>query len=177
MYRSNSSRYGLVAILIHWISALLIIGLFAAGLIAANTANIEDKLILLRIHVPLGMFVMLLTLARLAWWSLADKKPASLATNLAWQNSAAKVVHRLLYAVTIGMALSGVAMLAMSGAGDLLFGNSTKDLPDFWDFGPRFGHWVMAWLLLALLIMHVAAAFYHQFVLRDNLMARMGVRK
>jgi cytochrome b561 len=47
-------------------------------------------------------------------------------------------------------------------------------VPDFSELGPRLAHGAMSKLLLVLLVLHVGAALYHQFIRRDNLMARMG---
>jgi cytochrome b561 len=48
-------------------------------------------------------------------------------------------------------------------------------LPDFMLYPPRIGHGLGAMVLIALVLAHVAAALYHQFVLRDRLLARMGL--
>lgn len=68
-------------------------------------------------------------------------------------------------------------MLVLSGAGAILFDGAPGPLPDFWDFAPRYGHTAMTWLMGALLLAHIGAAFYHQFILKDRLFARMGVGK
>ena len=93
------------------------------------------------------------------------------------QALAAKGVHGLLYVAILGLAGSGIAMIVLSGAGEILFGSASGPLPDFWDFAPRYGHAAMAWLMGALLVLHVGAALYHQFVLKDRLLSRMGVGK
>lgn len=175
MWKSSSDRYGRVAITIHWVSAALVIGLMIAGLVAADTADPEAKAALLRLHVPIGTAVFALTLARLGWWVLVDRKPADPAGAPRLQALAARVVHGLLYVAILGLAGSGIAMIVLSGAGEILFGGAPGPLPDFWNFAPRPGHAAMAWLMGALLILHVAAALYHQFILKDRLFARMGV--
>lgn len=177
MWKSSSERYGRVAILIHWLSAALVIGLMIAGLRAADMTDLEGKASLLRIHAPIGTAVFVLTLARLGWWYFADKKPDEPAGVPHLQALAAKAVHGLLYVAILGLAGSGIAMIALSGAGEILFGTAPGPLPDFWDFAPRYGHSAMAWLMGALLVLHVGAALYHQFVLKDRLFARMGVGK
>ena len=57
-------------------------------------------------------------------------------------------------------------------------GHSGTALPEnFYDFIPRRVHGLLAKLLMALVLLHVAGALYHQFVQRDGLMARMGFGK
>ena len=175
MWKSSPERYGRVAVAIHWISALLIIGLMVAGFRAAGLTDPIAKASVLRIHAPIGTAVLLLTLIRLAWWLFADVKPADPAGVPRLQSIAAKAVHGLLYVAILGLAGSGIAMLALSGAGDILFGTAPGPLPDFWDFAPRYGHAALARLMVILLILHVGAALYHQFILKDRLFARMGV--
>jgi cytochrome b561 len=175
MWKSSPDRYGRMAVLIHWTSALLIIALMIAGFIAANTVDPSSKASLLRIHAPIGMAVLVLTLVRIGWWLFADQKPNELAGVPHLQAIAAKAVHCLLYLAILGLAGSGVAMFVMSGAGDIVFGTALRPLPDFWNFTPRIGHAVFARLMVVLLLAHVGAALYHQFIRKDRLFARMGV--
>jgi cytochrome b561 len=177
MWKSSSERYGRVAITLHWLSALMIVGLMIAGLRAADMTDPAAKAALLRIHAPMGTALLVLTLLRLVWWRLADSKPADPAGTPHLQAMAARGVHGLLYLAVIGLAGSGIAMMVLSGAGDILFGTAPGPLPDFWDFAPRYGHAAMAWAMGILLVLHIGAAFYHQFVLKDRLLARMGLGK
>lgn len=175
MWKSSAERYGRIAIAIHWTSALLIIGLMIAGLRAAAMTDLAAKASLLRIHAPLGIAVLILTLARIGWWLWADNKPKDPADVPRLQMIAAKAVHGLLYVAILGLAGSGIALFAMSGAGAILFGNAPGPLPDFWSFAPRYGHAAIARLMALLLLFHIMAALYHQFILKDRLFARMGV--
>ena len=175
--KSTHDRYGSVAITIHWISAILIIGLVIAGFIAANTADPAAKASILRVHAPLGSAVLALTIFRIFWWMLADKKPAPVAGIPKFQETAAKAVHVLLYVTIVGLAGSGIAMFVLSGAGNILFGDAPGPLPDFWNFAPRYGHAILARLLVALFFFHAGAALYHQFFRKDRLLSRMGIGK
>lgn len=175
MWKSTPERYGRVAIAMHWASALLIIGLLIAGFRAAGLTDSAAKVPLLQIHAPVGAAVLVLTLARICWWLFADRKPDDPAGVPHLQARAAKAVHVLLYVAILGLAGSGIAMMVLSGAGDILFGTAPGPLPDFWDFAPRYGHRAMAALMAGLLALHVGAALYHQFIRKDRLFARMGV--
>jgi cytochrome b561 len=175
VWKSSSERYGRIAIAIHWISALLIIGLMGAGFRAAGLIDPVAKASVLRIHAPIGIAVLVLTLARLGWWLVADRKPNDPPAVPRLQALAAKAVHGLLYVAILGLAGSGIGLLALSGAGDVIFGNAPGPLPDFWNYAPRYGHAAMAWLMGLLLLLHIGAALYHQLVRKDRLFARMGV--
>ena len=172
---STHDRYGSVAITTHWVSAILIIGLVIAGFIAANTADPATKASILRVHAPLGSAVLALTIFRICWWMFADKKPAPMAGIPKFQETAAKAVHVLLYVTIVGLAVSGIAMFTLSGAGEILFGGAPGPLPDFWNYAPRYGHAILARLMAALFFFHAGAALYHQFVRKDRLLSRMGI--
>jgi cytochrome b561 len=174
-WKSTTTHYGRVAILLHWLSALLLIGLFVAGLAAANTADPALQAAILRVHAPIGTLVLVLTLLRILWWVAFDRKPDHVAGQAAWQTAVSVWVHRGLYLGIVVMALSGIALMAMSGAPDILFGGVAGPLPAFETFTAYTIHSSMALLLEVLFVLHVAAALYHQFIRRDRLLARMGI--
>ena len=171
--KSTSSKYGTVAVSIHWLSALLILVQLGSGFRAASATDSAAKETVLALHAPLGMLILVLMLARILWWLLADKKPAPVAGDPAWQAMSAKAVHILFYIVVIGMATSGIGMMVASGAGQILSGAVEGPLPDFSQFLPRIPHGLGARLMLVLLALHVGAALYHHFVKRDGLLWRM----
>jgi len=174
-WKSRTDRYGAVAIAIHWITALLILVMFVSGLRAANTVDPAAKISLLRAHAVLGSTVLLLTLARIAWWFFADTKPAPAASIPRLQERLSKAVHTLFYVVILGMAASGFGMVLLSGANLVLFGDAPGPLADFWNYPPRVPHRIGAVLIFSLFVLHLGGALYHQFIRRDHLLARMGV--
>ena len=172
--KSTNERYGQVAVVVHWLSAILIIGLLASGFRAASTLDPAAKAGLLRVHVIVGVAVLALTLFRLVWWMLADRKPDPLSGG-ALMERAAKSVHALFYVVVLGMAASGIGMMVLSGAAPVLFGGQVTGLPDFFQYPPRLPHGLGARLLIAALVLHVGGALYHHFIARDRIFARMGI--
>lgn len=174
-WKSDGHRYGAVAMAMHWATALAIFGLLASGLIMDDMADQAAKTSILRVHVSIGIAVLVLTLLRLGWWAFADRKPEEPAGQPKWQAAAARWVHRLFYAVIIVMGASGIAMIALSGAGFILFAGAAGPLPDFELFPPRAAHGLAAWALMAMIAAHVAAALYHQLVRGDRLLGRMGL--
>lgn len=175
-WKSTADRYGRVAVLIHWVSALAIFGLLGSGLYLEDLADDGQKTSILRIHAIMGVAILLLTLVRIGWWAFVDRRPGHPAGMSRWQEISAAAVHGLLYVVMLVMAASGMAMIALSGAGDILFSGAPGPLPDFRDYLPRAPHGIGGRLLMALIAAHVGAALYHQFVLRDGLMRRIGLR-
>ncbi len=172
--KSTSTRHGAVAIAIHWLTALLIAGQLVGGFAAARASDAQIKASILRAHVPIGLIVLGLTLFRVGWWAFADRKPRAAEDLSPLEALAAEVAHFLLYVAMLALALSGVALVATSGAGRALFGGDGP-LPDFPIFSPFYAHVAAAFFLLLLLAVHLGAALYHQFIRRDRLLARIGI--
>jgi cytochrome b561 len=151
------------------------VALLASGFRTANTIDPAAKAAILRVHAVLGFGILALTLARLAWWFI-DAKPALVAGTRPFMARAAKTVHALFYVVILGMGASGIGMLALSGAGAMLFAGAPGTLPDFWAYAPRVPHGIGARAFIALFALHAGAALYHHFVKRDGLLGRMWFR-
>ena len=171
--KSTATRYGRVAILIHWSSALAVILTFAAGFVVAEVAPPAQQGPILLAHVALGTIVLLLTLLRIVWWVVADKHPAPPQNQPRLQQQAATIVHGALYILLLAMASSGIVTVILSGAIPTILAGGP--VPDFSEYIPRIAHGIMSKLLLVLFVDHVGAALYHQIVRRDHLLARMGV--
>jgi len=171
--KSTPDRYGAVVVSMHWLTALLIIVLIASGFRAAGTVDAAAKAAVLRVHVPVAVAVLALTVLRIGWWWGFDRKPNPIAGSEPWQERTAQAVHLLFYVVIVGMIASGIGMMALSGAAPTIFGGNDAPLPDFWTYRPRLPHGIGARLLLALIVLHTGAALYHQFVRRDHLLRRM----
>ncbi|RJF76921.1 cytochrome b [Rhodopseudomonas palustris] len=171
---STPDRYGFVAVSIHWLSAILILVLLVSGFGAAGTDDVAAKAAALRIHLPIAALVLVLTALRIAWWLGFDLKPDPLPdVPGGLRESAARVVHLLLYVVLLGMVASGIGMMLRSGAVPIVFGADPAALPDFWRYRPRVPHGLGARLLVGLLTFHIAAALYHHYIRRDGMLRRM----
>jgi cytochrome b561 len=171
--KSTPERYGATVIAMHWLMALAIIVLIATGFRAAHTVDPIAKAAILRVHLPIAIAVLVLTVLRIGWWWGVDRKPGPVAGSPQWQERTAQAVHLLFYVVILGMIASGIGMMALSGAAPTIFGGEGALLPDFWTYPPRVPHGIGARLLLALLALHAGAALYHQFIRRDHLLRRM----
>ncbi|MEP0942071.1 MAG: cytochrome b/b6 domain-containing protein [Rhizobiaceae bacterium] len=175
--KSTPTNYGTVAVTIHWLSALLILVLIGSGFRAANTIEPDVKAQILSFHIPIGLAIMILTLARIAWWVFADRKPDPVAGMAKWQALGARAVHLLFYVVIIGMAASGIGMLVLSGAGPIIFTEAAGTMPDFHDYPPRTPHGLGARFMVLLFLFHAGAALYHQLIKKDELLSRMWFQK
>lgn len=166
--------YGAGAIAFHWIVAAAIVVALPLGFLAAHAADDRQAASLLRVHVPLGILILVLTVAR-AIWRYRHAPPAPPAGQPRWQSGAARVSHALLYAVPMALGVSGVALLALSGAAPVVFGRVQGVLPEFARLPPMAAHALAAFVLVGLIGLHGAAVVYHQIHRRDRPLARMGV--
>ena len=171
--KSTSKKFGNVPVLIHWVTAFMIIGLVLSGTRIAGLTDPAAKTALLKIHAPVGSLIGILTLFRIVWWLFMDKKPNHPEGSPRWQNLSAQAVHLGLYFALLLMAASGIGMFILSGAGPIISGWVDAPLPDFNDYPPRQAHGLGVWLLGGLLVAHVGAALYHTLVLKDGLLRRM----
>jgi cytochrome b561 len=171
-----NDRYSPVARGLHWAAALAILGLVGTGFAAANATDAAGKAALLRLHLPLGLLALALTLLRLLVWrrdTRAGRRPGPPPGTPGWQRGAARAVHLLLLALSLGMVASGIGMVALTGAAPAIFGGGL--LPDFEAVLPRIPHGIGARLLALLVILHVAAALHHALIRHDGTLARMGL--
>jgi cytochrome b561 len=76
------------------------------------------------------------------------------------------------------MTVSGISLSLQAGLLPIIFGGSGAALPaDFYVFAARMLHGVIAPMLALLIVLHVGAALYHQFLLKDNLLSRMWYKR
>lgn len=177
-------RYSLVAICLHWAIAALILFNIAIGRSAMEAIESKSDLpggfYWLQFHKSIGVTILALTLVRLAW-RVVKRPPAPIVTG--WQGRAAAAMHHLFYVLMIAIPIGGLAVGTAKGFPTVYFG--LFQLPDV-PFLPRGGeagmalgetigeiHGTLAWLWLALIGLHVAAALKHHFIDRDATLARI----
>ena len=182
--RAAPDRYGLVAILLHWIIALSIITLLAMGAVMVRlTPGGSLQFNVYQLHKSLGITVLVLSLLRLAW-RLFNPSPPLPANLDPWERALARVTHVGFYVLMIALPFSGWMMVSASvwNIPTVIFGAFT--LPHLPVLGGlqykkqveealKEVHEALAIGMFVLLMLHVAGALKHQFVLRDDTLARM----
>jgi cytochrome b561 len=131
------------------------------------------------LHMILGISILVLLVVRLAVrWGTQHPEWASTGNKLFdWVGN---LTHLGLYVLTFGMAITGIILANQRGILARVFGvGATPAAGTYLRGGFRFGmlHGGIWTLLLLLIILHVGAALYHQFILKDNLMGRMWFGK
>ena len=173
---TKSASYTNTAITLHWLVAFLIIGTFPLGVIMSDLPFSPLKLQLISYHKWLGVSIFLLVIARLAW-RVTHKPPAFPATMPAWQKRAANGLHYFLYLLVFIIPLTGWLMSSAKGFQTVYFG--VLPLPDLIGKDKALGnllaevHQTLNFLLLGLVIVHIAAALEHHFIDHDSTLSKM----
>ena len=172
---NSSERYTGVAIALHWLLAVLIVGAFGVGLYMADLPNSLAKLKLYNWHKWVGVTILALSALRLVW-RLTHRPPADVPAPR-WQQLAAHATHHALYALFFLVPLAGWAYSSAKGFPIVWFG--VLPLPDFVPKDEALAelikpwHESLAWLMALLVVLHVAAAIKHHVIDRDGLINRM----
>ncbi|WP_430434371.1 cytochrome b [Methyloversatilis sp.] len=169
-------RYTRTAMSLHWLIALMLFGMFGFGLYMVELPLSPQKLKFYSYHKWAGVTVFLLVIARLAW-RITHRPPALPADMPAWQVTAAKAGHHLLYLLMVIVPLSGWLMSSAKGFQTVWFG--VLPLPDLLAKDEALGeallltHRLLNWFFMLVVAGHVLAALKHHFIDRDGLLSRM----
>jgi cytochrome b561 len=177
MMRNTPSSWGSVARLFHWVLGFTILGMLAFGWWMNHIPARPDRLFYRSIHADIGYVVLLLTVLRLIWRTMNPAPPLPSDTPR-WQRIAARISHGAIYAAVILVTMLGWA-------------HSGAHTPDYSSWFGLFHvpqitspdkaaadayeerHIFFAYVLLALIVIHLAAAAWHHFIKRDRVTARM----
>lgn len=173
---STQSHYTRTAIFLHWFVALAIIANFALGLTMAEMSLSPQKLKFFSWHKWVGVTIFLLVCLRLLW-RLGHVAPALPVGMPAWQKTAAHLSHILLYVFMFAIPLSG--WLYSSAAGKPVVYLGLFPLPDLVQADKDLAetlkevHEYLNLTLAAFVVLHVAAAWKHHLVDKDDVLTRM----
>ncbi|WP_260261692.1 cytochrome b [Vibrio intestinalis] len=169
------TNYNGVARSIHWLSALVIIGMFAVGLWMVDLSYYSEWYRTApHWHKSIGILLAALTLFRLVWKHVTASPKVE---GNRFEKVASKLVHMLMYLVLVMLFVSGYLIstedgrsidvfnwFAVPGAGALFEGQA--------DLAGQI-HFYAAWTLIIMAALHAAAALKHHFINRDNTLRKM----
>lgn len=177
MLRDTRAGYGLLTILLHWISALLIIFLFGLGVYMVDLGYYDPWYHRApALHISIGLVLLILMLARVLW-RLFSAQPAPLPSHSPLTRMLARGMKYLLYLCVAVMIVTGYLVTTADGKPASLFG--WLDFPATVRLGPtgvdRAGliHEIVAWILILSAALHALAALIHHFKIRDRTLIRM----
>lgn len=173
---NTTSQWGAVHQAFHWTIGILVItqiivGLWFAGIDPKDPARGEA----FALHASLGLTLLLLMLIRLVW-RLRNPVPALPDTLSSVQKRLAHATHWLFYVLVIGLPVGAYLAVSARGRPVPFWG---LELPGIIGKNEALADFIIgihvagAFALIALILLHVAAALRHEFILKDNTLRRM----
>jgi cytochrome b561 len=174
---THIERYSAGAIMFHWTMFALIVCVGVLGLLHDSWPK-RTQGFWINIHALLGLLLWSVLIARF-WWRRRHAPPAPMANTGALWRRLAGLVHFALYMLMFVIPIVGLVTFVYHGR-----------VLDFGLFQINFGiksnraifhptedlHGYLAYALFGLAGFHALAALWHQFILRDGLLARMWAR-
>ncbi len=173
--KDTNEHYGGVSRFNHWISALIVIGMLAVGFYFNDMPRGDEKSFWLRLHIGTGGLVFAFLLFRVIW-RMVTKSPDPVEQEKAL-NAISKLVHWVLLLSVLVMAVSGPMLIWTRGADINVFGlfaipTPMGEMHDLHEVMEEV-HEIAAKVLFVTILLHVAAAIKHQFISKNQVMARM----
>jgi cytochrome b561 len=169
-------RFDAVSIALHWVSVLMILGLFVSAWSQGLTADRDQAAGLLTVHRSTGVVLWVLVVLRLAWRFSRGRRPALPPAMHPLQVLAARLNELVLYVLMVLQPLTGLAQSLARGRPFPLFG---LDVPAVMArdralaSGLHQFHDLTAWALLGLIGLNAGAGVLHGLVLRDGVLDAM----
>lgn len=173
---STKERYGLVAILLHWTMAVMVIGLFFLGeyMVELNYAHPWYHRAP-HLHESFGLVLFFLLIIRTVW-TIATVNPEPVPMPV-WERWAASVVKRLFYLLLFGIVISGYLIPTADGKSIALFNwlevPATISGIDHQEDIAGEVHHLLTHIVMALAALHALAALKHHLLDKDPTLLRM----
>lgn len=194
-----ATRYTRTAIILHWLIALGIFGMFALGWYMTELPKeapkassfdlfdwgiytlqlaepISPRTLYFNLHKSIGVTVLALIALRVLW-RFTHTPPALLASLKDWEKKLAKAGHHLLYLLMIAVPVSGLIMASYSKYGVKWFGMAVISGVDNKPMREAFMevHEIVGIVLLVIVALHVLGALKHKFIDKDETLKRMSL--
>lgn len=197
---STTTRYTKTAVILHWLIAIAIFGMFALGWFMEGlpkegakqmaydvfnfgiyTWQLADaatpRTFYFNLHKSIGVTILGLIIIRVLW-RVTHKPPALLSSYKVWERKLATGVHHLLYLLMVALPVSGIIMATYSKYGIKWFGyplikglDNNAARESFKEI-----HELIGIVILVMLILHIAGALKHHYVDKDDTLKRMTLK-
>ena len=196
----TSTRYTKTAIILHWLIAFLIFGMFALGWfmtelpkdapkeLAHDLFNlglytwqsaeaVSTRNFYFNLHKSLGITILALIALRVLW-RITHRPPAMLTSYKAWEKKLANGTHHLLYLLMVAVPITGLIMAICGKYGvkwfgfELMSGLENKPVRDVFEVAHEF----IGLFMLVIIAIHFAGALKHKFIDKDETLKRMSLR-
>lgn len=175
--RDTESRYGLVSAAIHWLVALVVVGMFSLGFWMVDLTyyhawyrQAPD------IHRSIGVLLFMVMVVRV-FWRLGNSRPAALPGHQRWEIASAHLVHWLLYILLFVAMISGYLITTADGSAISVFGwfevpSVTGRVKGLEDTAGLVHYWA-TWTIVGVVAVHAAGALKHHLIDGDETLKRM----
>ncbi|WP_313623093.1 cytochrome b [Achromobacter sp.] len=170
------AHYDTTTIVLHWLTVVLVLGLFALaeiwGFLPRGTPT---RRLLQSLHISFGLAFACVFVLRLVWRLSAGRRLPRATSG--WMGAASVGVHGLLYLLMAAQIVLGFLFRWAQGEPFAFFG--LFDIPTLIPIAHeqrRFIgglHDTVAWIIITLAALHALAALFHHYVLRDGVLRRM----
>ena len=176
-WKNSPERYGHLSVLIHWLVAFTVYGMFGLGLWMVTLGYYDGWYHKApELHKSIGMVVLLAMVIR-ALWRFISPPPASLASYTRLTRISATAAHLLLYILLFAILFSGYLISTADGKPVSVFGlfNVPAIIADAGSHADLAGtlHLWLAWGVVILSLLHGLAALKHHFIDKDVTLKRM----
>ncbi|TFH92465.1 cytochrome b [Vibrio ouci] len=172
---SEVKNYNALARAIHWLSAIVVIGMFAVGLWMVDLSYYSEWYRTApHWHKSIGLLLAAVTVIRLVWKFVT---PSPRVEGASYEVVGAKLAHLVMYVILLVLPISGYLISTEDGRGIDVFN---------WFTIPGLGalfegqadmagqiHFYAAWALILIAAVHAIAALKHHFINKDNTLRKM----
>lgn len=176
-WRNTTTSWGLISQLFHWLTLLVVSGLFTLGLWMVDLTYYDQWYRTAPdIHRSIGVLLAIATLLRLGWRRI-NATPANLQTHKHWERKAAQFARTVLYILLFSIFITGYLISTADGRSVHVFNwfeipASLHGIKNQEDIAGDI-HLVLAVSLISLVVIHATGALKHHFIDRDDTLKRM----
>lgn len=175
-WKNSTNTYGITAMALHWFSAILVIFMLGLGIYMTDLPDGDLKWSWYGLHKSIGLLIFMLVILRIIWKRMNTTPP--LPNNLKqYEIILAHASHGLLYLLLFLIPITGYIASAAGGYRISFF--EWFDIPaviakneSVMEIAAEV-HEYLAFLMIAILVLHLGAALKHHFILKDNVLTRM----
>lgn len=171
------NRFGIVSIILHWVMAVAIFGLFALGWYMVDLTYYDALYKTLpEVHKSIGILFGIVLIFRIVW-KMINVTPKFEDSLSAFERFSAKAVHLCFYVLMVLITVSGYLITTADGSSISVFDffqvpATITSIPVQED-NAGLVHKYLAYAIMGLTALHAAAAFKHHYVNKDNTLRKM----
>ena len=176
-WKNSTTRFGLIAIALHWLVALTVFGLFGLGLWMTGLDYYDSWYKQGPwLHKSIGVVLFFVVIFRL-YWRVLSPPPVALTSHKSWEIRMAHMAHLLLYLLLLAIMVSGYLISTADDRSIEVFGwfsipATITSIPNQEDVAGLV-HLTLASFLISLALLHAIAALKHHFIDRDRTLDRI----